>query len=240
MMIRSAYIWLARQARDSSYRGTRFFCPLCGKGYRRFLPTGTPPRANAACPGCLSLERHRLLWAALNDLWKAGSIPSRGRMLHVAPEKCLQNYFKKAFDYVSVDRVPSRVMAGVDITSLAFRDASFDAIVCNHVLEHVRRDRQALAELHRVLSPGGWASIQVPMCGEITQEDLSITDPEDRVRLYGQSDHVRLYGSDFKNRLFDAGFELQILHKSELFSPKLLDQISVECEEEIWICRKAG
>jgi hypothetical protein len=46
-------------------------CPLCGaKG--RFRAFGHPPRYDAECPGCSSLERHRLLYLAIESeraLW---------------------------------------------------------------------------------------------------------------------------------------------------------------------------
>ena len=71
---------------------------------------------------------------------------------------------------------------------------SFDVLFCSHVLEHVRDDRKAMSEMFRVLKPGGWAVIQVPIATHRTIEDPSITDPRERERLYCQSDHVRLYG----------------------------------------------
>jgi len=50
--------------------------------------------------------------------------------------------------------------AGVDarigaLPELPYRDAQFDAIIGNFVLNHVGRPRAALADLHRVLRPGG-------------------------------------------------------------------------------------
>ncbi len=39
---------------------------------------------------------------------------------------------------------------------LPHADAQFDAVVCVDVLEHVSDLRQTLAEIHRVLKPGGW------------------------------------------------------------------------------------
>jgi predicted SAM-dependent methyltransferase len=159
-------------------------------------------------------------------------------MLHVAPEACLGDRFKESFDYVSVDLKPGLASMAMDITAIQFPDESFDAIVCNHVLEHIPHDRKATAELYRVLKPGGWASIQVPMEGELTQEDLSITDPGQRQQLYGQSDHVRQYGSDFQLMLQDVGFHFWKFPKEELLSPQQMHQLSVECEREVWICLK--
>ena len=44
-----------------------FFCPCCARSFTHFLPFGVIPRPNAMCPGCGSLERHRMLWLYLKD-----------------------------------------------------------------------------------------------------------------------------------------------------------------------------
>jgi ubiquinone/menaquinone biosynthesis C-methylase UbiE len=46
-------------------------------------------------------------------------------------------------------------------------------VLCSQIPD----DRRAIGELYRVLKDDGWASIQVPMLGETTHEDLSITNP---------------------------------------------------------------
>jgi ubiquinone/menaquinone biosynthesis C-methylase UbiE len=64
------------------------------------------------------------------------------------------------------------------------------------VLEHVSNDTEAMLELFRVLKPGGWAIVQVPIdkSRDITFEDPYITSPDERERAFGQYDHLRLYG----------------------------------------------
>ena len=223
-------------------RGSRFHCPLCAGNYRRFRTAGDPPRENAVCPGCASLERHRLLWMALEKQWRKGALRVGDGMLHVAPEPVLAKKLEQHFsEYVSIDLDGERAMKAMDVTALTFADRCFDAVVCNHVLEHVPDDRTAIAELYRVLKPGGWGSIQVPMKGDVTHEDPGVTDPQDRRRLYGQDDHVRQYGSDFIDRLREAGFEVLVLPKQQLADPDKLDRLSVACEDEVvFVTRPLG
>ncbi|MBN2498522.1 MAG: class I SAM-dependent methyltransferase [Deltaproteobacteria bacterium] len=42
-----------------------------------------------------------------------------------------------------------------DAMALSFGEASFDVVLCNHIYEHVPDARRLLAEIHRVLKPGG-------------------------------------------------------------------------------------
>jgi ubiquinone/menaquinone biosynthesis C-methylase UbiE len=55
--------------------------------------------------------------------------------------------------------------AAADLTRLPYADASFDAVVCGWVLEHLPDPRPGLRELARVLQPGGRLLL---MCTEDT------------------------------------------------------------------------
>jgi SAM-dependent methyltransferase len=55
---------------------------------------------------------------------------------------------------------PNLLLASSD--SLPFCDASFDVVFMNEVIEHVRDDRATMAELARVLRPGGHAVLYAP------------------------------------------------------------------------------
>lgn len=139
------------------------------------------------------------------------------RILHVAPEKCLREKLMalSGVDYTAGDKhepgysYPSGT-ADLDITSIGYPNDHFDLILCSHVLEHVTDDRRAMHELHRVLKPGGLGILMVPIAlgNDRTLEDASVTDPKERVRLYGQFDHVRLYGRDYVDRLRESGFQV--------------------------------
>jgi SAM-dependent methyltransferase len=98
----------------------------------------------------------------------------------------------------------------LDLGAIALADQSLDVLVANHVLEHVDDDRRALAEIFRVLRPGGLFLTTVPMIDawDETYEDKAVATPEDRVLHFGQGDHVRYYGRDFRTRVREAGFQL--------------------------------
>jgi len=72
-------------------------------------------------------------------------------------------------------------------------------------------DKKALAEIYRVLKPGGVALIMLPVIEGWagTYENPKVTTPEERKRHYGQADHVRYYGADVRGRIRAAGFQLE-------------------------------
>jgi len=49
-----------------------------------------------------------------------------------------------------------------DAFGLPFADGTFDRIIASEILEHLPADEQAMAELVRVLRPGGLAAVTVP------------------------------------------------------------------------------
>ena len=157
-------------------------------------------------------ERHRLLWLYLmreTDLLK--SFP---RTLHIAPEVCIMRHLKPHFaghpgQYVTADLESPLADLHFDVQQIPLADNSVEVILCNHILEHVADDRKALRELHRILKPGGWGILLSPVDRdyEQTYEDDSITDPDERTRIFGQYDHRRIYGQDYTERLREAGFE---------------------------------
>jgi SAM-dependent methyltransferase len=94
----------------------------------------------------------------------------------------------------------ARVVRG-DVLSLPFPDASFDRVIISEVLEHIPADTRAIAEVARVLRPGGLAAVTVPRYGpERVCWALS--------RQYHEvpGGHVRIYRADqLEHRLARAG-----------------------------------
>ncbi|MDX1995156.1 MAG: methyltransferase domain-containing protein [bacterium] len=218
-----------RFVRSTARRGGSVTCPCCGWSFRSFSSGGASPPRAALCTRCASLERHRWMWlyiqnhtSLLNTLlpYANAALDKNERMhlIHFAPEISLARSFSKQphVRYTGVDLeltefVGDYVNARMDVTCLGFSENTFDALICNHVLEHVEDDLAALREFHRILKPGGIALISVPVkMDQMTYEDPSITSPSARKRHFEQEDHVRVYGCDIVQRLQEAGFCVEV------------------------------
>jgi SAM-dependent methyltransferase len=75
-----------------------------------------------------------------------------------------------------------------DATRLPFADGSFDAVIAAEILEHVPDDVAAMAEIARVLRPGGTAAVTVPawlperVCWALSREYHEV--PGGHVRIF--------------------------------------------------------
>ncbi|HWD84180.1 MAG TPA: methyltransferase domain-containing protein [Solirubrobacteraceae bacterium] len=127
----------------------------------------------------------------------------------------------------------------LDLTALALPDASYDATVCSHVLEHVSDDAAAMSELRRITAPGGWCLIMVPLDLDRpdTYEDPSVVTAAERERAYRQHDHVRLYAPDIGERLRQAGFTVERVAPADAFGARLISRCRLLEGDYIWLCR---
>ena len=90
-------------------------------------------------------------------------------------------------------QAPPDTLAGAvtgDAMTLPFADASFDRLIAAEVLEHVPDDRAAIAELARVLRPGGRLAVTVPrwfperVCWALSSDYHAPAVPDGHVRIY--------------------------------------------------------
>jgi ubiquinone/menaquinone biosynthesis C-methylase UbiE len=79
-----------------------------------------------------------------------------------------------------------------DATRLPFADDSFDAVIAAEILEHIPDDGAALAEIARVLRPGGTVAVTVPawlperICWALSSEYHEV--PGGHVRIFTRAE----------------------------------------------------
>jgi SAM-dependent methyltransferase len=100
-----------------------------------------------------------------------------------------------------------------DALSLPFVDGSFDRVIASEVLEHIPADTEAVAELARVLRPGGTLAVTVPrwypelICWALSDDYHHV--PGGHVRIYRRAvlaarldrAGLRVYGAHFAHSL---------------------------------------
>lgn len=231
-------------------------CPICGSRFKSYLVTGTSAlvwnelqavgagKRRAICPHCGSSDRERLIYLYLRDTYLPPLKEKKIHCLHIAPEAHISEFLKAQpnIDYTAGDKrcagysYPDYVQ-DIDIMEMHdIPDASFDLIICNHVLEHVSNDIIAMKELRRILKNDGIAILQVPLALKLatTIDDPTITSPEQRFEKYGQRDHVRLYGRDYSERLKEAGLVVKELNIARQYSQKY----GLNKHEHLFRCHK--
>ena len=147
----------------------------------------------------------------------------------------------KNLDYVTGDLDSPWADHHFDVHSIPFENNSFDVLMANHLLEHVDDDFKVLGEFYRVLKPGGWGILQVPIdwTSPNTEEDKSVTDPAVRERLYWQSDHLRLYGyEDYPTRLRKVGFEVEVVDMKALLGDQRYSRYCLGKEKWVFVVTK--
>jgi SAM-dependent methyltransferase len=238
--------------------GGQHHCVVCNRRVWRFMPYRSGTRGASGlmraldvvgsdpdhfeCPRCGAhdRERHLLMYMRASGLLDG----LRGKsVLHFAPERRLSRFIRNARPerYLPCDLFPqSPEVQRVDMLDMQFEAGTFDAVIANHVLEHVGDDARALSEIRRVLKPGGFAILQTPYSRRLhgTWQDAGIDDPRSRLQAYGQEDHVRLYGRDIFERIVSAGFESCVRQHVDLLGDVDTARAGINPAEPFFLFRK--
>jgi SAM-dependent methyltransferase len=137
------------------------------------------------------------------------------RVLETSPR--LGGAYRRAmgrwFDYLCSD-FDERAHSGtirLDLQAIDLPSDSIDVILTPHVLEHVPDTDRALAELHRILRPGGTLLLQVPLL-------QGHTAPPSEPEFHGDDTPVCWrFGPDLGDRLASAGFDVALLVTEALY-----------------------
>lgn len=239
----------------------KYHCPLCENHVKNFLPlpdfyrlnlerVGFPYTFSDAetinpeaylCPVCQASDRDRLYALYFHKWFEGNGHPMK--VLEIAPSKPLSDFLRRInqIELRTADKFMEGVDDRVDITDLScYMDNSYDCFICSHVLEHVPDDRKALSELYRVLKPGRWGILMVPILLAIDEidEDPSIQDEAERWRRFGQNDHVRMYSKNgFVTRVQGAGFSVE-QYDQEFFGQESFDLHGISRRSVLYMVRK--
>jgi SAM-dependent methyltransferase len=221
----------------SYVRGPGRQCPICGWKGREFLPLmvfhAAVVRPKAMCPKCGSLERHRCYFLFYMDFFKTVAPGPRETILHFAWEKCLAPLLSShAAKYMKSNFPEGQVGDHIlDLTQLNLPDESVDLIVLNRVLSCMRPDREAIAEMYRVLKKGAYVLAGDPVNTQDETKEFPTVLYGGACRGYGLRDlparfqpfELRVWQAhsqleETKRRLYgiDAFESLMILKKADM------------------------
>ena len=128
----------------------------------------------------------------------------------------VEEMFAAMRDEGQVPEAATAVTVPGDALALPFPDGHFDHVIASEILEHVPEDERAIAELVRVLKPGGTAAVTVPrwwpekVCWALSEAYHQV-----------EGGHVRIYrGSELGRKLTSAGLRAAGRHHAHgLHSP---------------------
>ncbi len=90
----------------------------------------------------------------------AGGQPYEHLFRHARYESC---EYEGTYEKVHADASKKHTFY-CDLETIPVANDTYDAIVCNQVLEHVKRPHKVVQEFHRILKPDGQLFMTVPQC----------------------------------------------------------------------------
>jgi SAM-dependent methyltransferase len=164
----------------------------------------------AHCPRCHSIARDRFLrWCFVTRTPDPGAM----RVIETSPRMGdeYRTMMKRWFDYRTSDFDLSAHTGDIqlDLQEIDLPDASLDVVLTAHVLEHVPETGRAIAELFRVIRPGGRMYLQVPLVYGATSVPVEPEFHADNTPVFFN------FGWDLTDRLRDEGFATTVLVTEE-------------------------
>jgi SAM-dependent methyltransferase len=209
-------------------------CTICGKFTPFVCIDIMAATNNMYCVFCKSSSRKRLvakllLETCLSGIASIAEIPKAHQKLRVLNTSLNDSFYKvlhgSEYFYCS-DLLPDiptgteikKRMFCQDLEEMTFEDNSFDIVITEDVLEHVKDHTKAFKEIHRILKTGGYHIFTVPFIFDRptlvrvdTDKNEFLLPPEyhgDYLR--GTILAYRTFGIDLYGMLDDLGFTTYI------------------------------
>ena len=142
----------------------------------------------------------------------------------------------KSGGYITGDINPNMADRVVDVTNICYPDQTFDYVIINHVLEHIKDEKKAMDEIKRVLKRNGKVIFSMPICvEEDTIEARDMLSEKECMEKYGQRDHVRLYGRDTQERMEKYGYNIIEYRADEILEQGELNNMRILAKDRIFI-----
>ena len=115
---------------------------------------------------------------------------------------------ERAIEYAK-ERYPQAVFCCASLEEqLPFEDGTFDAVYAGDVIEHIYDTRRMIAELCRVLRPGGMLFISTPYHGLLKNLSIALLNFEKHFDPTGT--HIRFFTKrSLKKLLLEGGFRVE-------------------------------
>ena len=137
---------------------------------------------NPTCVNCGSVERHRIIYSMYEALVP---ITKNLKVLHFAPDITLN---QENFAHYEGSTYGGK--NSLDMMNTKLPENSFDIVVSNHVLEHIKDQFKAIREMIRVVGKEGVVHICIPSPSQVLRtRDWGFANEK-------KSYHFRWYGAD--------------------------------------------
>lgn len=139
--------------------------------------------------------------------------------------------------------LPNLLLYVDDITNSKISEKRFDLILCTEVVEHIPNSQMAIAQMHRLLKPGGVLILSTPQLYSPLELSAKIAFMPGIIQIVKmiyqepilESGHINLMTEKkVENQITNAGFIIKHRHKTGMYIPlvaEFMGQIGLKIEQ---------